>query len=113
MVLFGLASAAAVGGLWFLSDKVLAQDRPTFKAKVDLVVLSFTVEDGRGRYINGLKPSDFKVLEDGINQKISTFAEGNKPPMQVMADGTLKPMVNPDAVEAAKPGSDIRSDSLI
>src|ERR1039458_2216283 len=113
MVLFGLASAAAVGGLWFLSDKVLAQERPTFKAKVDLVVLSFTVEDGRGRYINGLKPGDFKILEDGINQKISTFAEGNKPPMQVTADGTLKPMVNRDLSDPSKPGSDIRTDSLV
>ncbi len=100
-------------GLWFLSDKVLAQDKPTFKAKVDLVVLSFTVEDGRGRYINGLKPADFKILEDGIGQKISTFAEGNKPPMQVMADGTLKPMVNPEAADPGKPGSDIRTDSLV
>jgi Ca-activated chloride channel family protein len=113
LVLSGLAVTASAAGLWFLSDKVLAQDKPTFKAKVDLVVLSFTVEDGRGRYINGLKPSDFKILEDGINQKISTFAEGNKPPMQVMADGTLKPMVNPDAGDPSKPGSDIRTDSLI
>ena len=114
LVLSGLAVAAAATGLWFLSEKLLAQDRqPIFKAKVDLVVLSFTVEDGRGRYINGLKPGDFKILEDGINQKISTFAEGNKPPMQVTADGTLKPMVNPDLSDPSKPGSDIRTDSLV
>ncbi len=114
LVLSGLAVTAAASGVWFLSDKVLAQDKqPIFKSKVDLVVLSFTVEDGRGRYINGLKPADFKILEDGIGQKISTFAEGNKPPMQVMADGTLKPMVNPDTSDASKPGSDIRTDSLV
>jgi VWFA-related protein len=99
--------------LWFLSDKLLAQDaRPTFKSKVDLVVLSFTVEDGRGHYFNGLKPTDFKILEDGISQKISTFAEGNKPPMQVMADGTLKPMVD-GAGGDGTPGSDINSGSLV
>jgi Ca-activated chloride channel family protein len=113
LVLPGLAVAAAGTGLWFLSDKLLAQDKPTFKAKVDLVVLSFTVEDGRGRYINGLKPADFKVLEDGINQKISTFAEGNKPPMEVLADGTMKPMVNPESTDPGKPGADIRTDSLV
>jgi Ca-activated chloride channel family protein len=113
LILSGLAVAAAATGLWFVSDKVLAQDRPTFKAKVDLVVLSFTVEDGRGRYINGLKPADFKILEDGIGQKISTFAEGNKPPMQVMSDGTLKPMLNPDLSDPSKPGADIRTDSLV
>ena len=114
VVLSGLAVAAAGSCVWLFSDKVLAQDKqPTFKAKVDLVVLSFTVEDGRGRYINGLKPGDFKILEDGISQKISTFAEGNKPPMQVLPDGTLKPMLNADDSDANKPGSDIKTDSLV
>ena len=113
LVILGVAATATVSGLWFLSGKLLAQEKPTFKAKVDLVVLSFTVEDGRGRYINGLKPSDFKILEDGISQKISTFAEGNKPPMQVMGDGTLKPMVDGTTGDPAQPGSDIRTDSLV
>ena len=44
LVLSGVAVAATASGLWFFSDKLLAQDKPTFKAKVDLVVLSFTVE---------------------------------------------------------------------
>jgi len=113
LVLSGAAIAATGSGLWFFSDKLLAQDKATFKAKVDLVVLSFTVEDGRGRYVNGLKPADFKILEDGIGQKISTFAEGNKPPMQVMADGTLKPMLDGEGGDPSRPGSDIRTDSLV
>ena len=113
LILSGVAVAATGSGLWFLSGKLLAQDKPTFKAKVDLVVLSFTVEDSRGHYVNGLKPADFKILEDGISQKISTFAEGNKPPLQVMADGTLKPMVNDEQTDPNKPGGDIRSDSLV
>jgi VWFA-related protein len=113
LVLSGVAVAATGSGLWFLSDKLLAQDKPTFKAKVDLVVLSFTVEDGRGHYKNGLKPGDFRIMEDGISQKISTFAEGNKPPMQVMADGTLKPMLDGVPGDPAQPGSDIRTDSLV
>jgi VWFA-related protein len=112
-LLAGLALAAAGSGIWFLSGKLRAQEKPTFKAKVDLVVLSFTVEDGRGRYINGLKPGDFRILEDGIQEKISTFAEGDKPPMQVMADGTLKPMIDADSGDPSKPGSDIKADSLV
>jgi Ca-activated chloride channel family protein len=113
LVLSGAAIAATGLGLWFLSGKLLAQDKPTFKSKVDLVVLSFTVEDSRGHYVNGLKPADFKILEDGISQKISTFAEGNKPPMQVLADGTLKPMVDGEQADPNRPGADIRSDSLV
>jgi VWFA-related protein len=31
-------------------------------------------------------------LEDGITQKISTFSEGNRPAMQILDDGTMKPM---------------------
>ena len=46
-----------------------------------MVVLSFTVTDSKGRYINGLKPGDFRILEDGILQKVATFAEGAKPPV--------------------------------
>lgn len=110
----GLAVAAVGSCVWFFSDKLLAQDKqPTFKAKVDLVVLTFTVEDRRGGYIKGLKPGDFKISEDGITQKISTFSEGNKPPMEVLADGTLRPMVNTDETDPNKPGADIKTDSLV
>ena len=70
----------------------LAQDRPTFRVKVDLVVLSFTITDGKGHYINGLQPKDFRIAEDGIDQKIASFAEGNKPPVEIQPDGSMRPM---------------------
>jgi VWFA-related protein len=68
------------------------EQRPTFRVKVDMVVLSFTVTDSRGRYINGLRHTDFRILEDGIPQRMSTFAEGNKPPIQILEDGTTRPL---------------------
>ncbi|HLX44473.1 MAG TPA: VWA domain-containing protein [Bryobacteraceae bacterium] len=77
----------------------LAQDRPTFRVKVDLVVLSFQITDNKGHYINGLKPKDFRILEDGIPQKLATFGEGSKPPLQVAEDGSLRAA---PASEAAK-----------
>lgn len=70
----------------------VAQDRPTFRVKVDLVVLSFTITDRKGHYVNGLQPKDFKISEDGIPQKLASFAEGNKPPMEVQPDGSMRPM---------------------
>jgi len=91
----GFGIAAASGALWLgFGPSLLAQEdkRPVFKVKVDMVVLSFTVTDNKGRYINGLKPKDFKISEDGIQQKPATFAEGSKPPVQVMEDGSLKPL---------------------
>ena len=56
-------------------------------------MLSFTVTDNKGRYVTGLKPSDFKITEDGIDQKLVTFGEGNKPPVEVMSDGTARPIL--------------------
>jgi VWFA-related protein len=72
---------------------LFAQERPIFRVKVDMVVLSFTVTDSKGRYVPGLKPKDFRILEDNIPQKLSTFAEGNKPPVQILEDGSTQPMV--------------------
>jgi VWFA-related protein len=93
----------------------VAQDRPTFRIKVDLVVLSFTITDNKGHYVNGLKPSDFRILEDGIPQKLTTFSEGNKPPVEVSADGTFKPIVV-DAgatIPGAVAGTETRSDAFV
>jgi VWFA-related protein len=83
-----------------------------FRVKVDMVVLTFTVTDSRGRYINGLKPGDFRILEDGIAQKVATFAEGSKPAVQVMPDGTTRPIVAP-AENAAAPGPERPADALL
>lgn len=77
-----------------------AQERPTFRVKVDMVVLTFTVTDSKGRYINGLKHTDFRIYEDGILQRINTFAEGNQTPVQIAEDGTARPLVvNPQERE--------------
>jgi VWFA-related protein len=88
--------------------------RPVFRIKVDMVVLSFTVTDNRNRYINGLKPSDFRIFEDGILQKVSTFAEGTRPPLQVLEDGSTRPLIEtaPSEVAAGKPGLD-RADAFV
>lgn len=87
--LLGIAATLLAGGAWLFAQT----ERPTFRVKVDMVVLSFQVTDSKGRYINGLKPTDFRVLEDGIVQKMNTFAEGNKAPIQMAEDGTMRPMV--------------------
>jgi len=87
---------------------VIAQERPTFRVKVEMVVLSFTVTDNKGKYVNGLKPSDFRISEDGIQQKLSTFSEGNQPPVEIAADGTSKPIV----IDPAKPEAS-RNDAFV
>jgi Ca-activated chloride channel homolog len=51
----------------------------TLSETVDVDVLQFTavVTDGDGRFITGLKPSDFKVYDDDRPQKITSFESEN------------------------------------
>ncbi|HYW42505.1 MAG TPA: VWA domain-containing protein [Bryobacteraceae bacterium] len=89
-----------------------AQDTkgPIFRVKVDMVVLSFQVTDSKNHYINGLKPGDFRIYEDGILQKVSTFAEGAKAPVAIGEDGAARPIL--DANKDALPGMD-RPDAFV
>jgi VWFA-related protein len=75
--------------------------------KVDMVVLTFTIVDTKGKYVNGLKPKDLKVFEDEIPQKLATFTEGNRPPLQVLNNGDTKSLA---AGETGAPTVDLRSD---
>ena len=101
--------AALAAGLWLRAQE---PDQTTFHVKVDMVVLSFTVLDQKNKYVNGLKPKDFKIYEDEIGQKVATFAEGSRSPMQVLDNGEMRPMrasaeaapagnvpANPDAID--------------
>jgi len=93
--LFGITA----GGLLLRAQD---QKRPIFRVKVDMVVLSYQVTDSKNHYIKGLKPGDFRVYEDGILQKISTFAEGSNTPVAVAVDGTTRPLL--EVRQEALPG---------
>lgn len=112
MLSAGLLATGA--GYW-----LYAQERPTFRVKVDMVVLSFTVTDNKGHYINGIKPGDVKVYEDGIAQKLNTFGEGNKPPVQILEGGQTRPLLaaappaGGNIEPSAKGGEEVRSDAFV
>ena len=63
--------------------RVEAQESPDLHVVVNLVQLNVAVTDKKGNYITGLPPSDFSIVEDGIEEKIATFAEGNEPAVSV------------------------------
>ena len=61
---------------------VVAQDDDVIRVNTDLVVLNVTVTDKDGHYAKGLKASDFKVFEDGVEVKpdmISSFSLQESP----------------------------------
>jgi Ca-activated chloride channel homolog len=47
----------------------LAQDDDVIRTNTDNVVLNLTVTDKSGQYVKGLKLSDFKIYEDGVEIK--------------------------------------------
>jgi Ca-activated chloride channel homolog len=63
-LVLGLAAASAAA----------AQPVPVFSAETSLVNVAVTVEDSRGRPIDGLTAKDFVVSEDGRRQRIEMCA---------------------------------------
>jgi VWFA-related protein len=57
----------------------VAQERPTFRAQSDLVVVHALVEDRRGATISGLDQSNFIVYENNYPQQISLFSSADAP----------------------------------
>ncbi|HEV8589579.1 MAG TPA: VWA domain-containing protein, partial [Pyrinomonadaceae bacterium] len=49
------------------------------RVSIDLVVLNVTVLDKNGKFVPGLKRFDFQILEDGVQQKASTFSTEETP----------------------------------
>ena len=73
-ILLTIAAAAA-----------LQQNPPQtpLRVNVDLVNVSFTVTDRSGRFVSGLKQSDFTLEEDGHPQEIQRFSQENERPLTI------------------------------
>lgn len=69
------SSALAVLLLSFLSAD--AQNQNTIEIDTTLVVLPVTVVDRQSRYVSGLEQNDFRVFEDGVEQKVIHFETGD------------------------------------
>ena len=64
------------------ADSALAQkedDDEVVRVNSELVVLNVTVTDAQGRYVHKLKRSDFKIFEDGREQRIGLFSVEETP----------------------------------
>jgi VWFA-related protein len=87
-----------------------AQDnQANIRVKVELVQLNVAVMDHKGGYVTGLNPSDFVVLEDGIRQKIATFAEGNEATRTLIEGPEEGKPKSPDEGTGGGGGSGLRS----
>ena len=83
-------SALCLSALLCAAYSAMPQERVNsqIRVMVELVQLNVAVTDSKGEYVTGLQPSDFTVLEDGISQKLATFAEGNEPTRKLEEGGS-------------------------
>jgi len=72
---------ASIVPLFLTGSLVYAQ----FTTGVNLVEVYATVTDAKGEPVTGLKAADFRVLQDGAPQAITTFAAGDVPLSIVIA----------------------------
>lgn len=80
MRLIPLISILVAGSVSLLtSHSFTPQDRPTFKASSELVVLHVSVRDRGGRDITGLTRDAFTVIDDGKPQALEMFSADEVP----------------------------------
>lgn len=72
-----LADADVTAGA--ASPGLRARAGQQFVAQTELVEVYATVSDAKGRFVTDLTRDEFIVLEDGVPQPISTFADGEQP----------------------------------
>jgi len=51
----------------------------TFGVNVDVILMYTSVFDKNGHFVSGLAKDSFKIYEDGIEQKITSFAQEDVP----------------------------------
>lgn len=74
----------------FTSSQLIL-DTPTYKTSTRLVVLDVVVTDQSGAPVRGLHPDDFRVLENGREQKVKVFEEHDNAGLPVSSNPYLAP----------------------
>jgi Ca-activated chloride channel family protein len=58
----------------YVSAAAFAPQRRPITIETEVIGVPITVLDGRGRFVQGLKQTDFEVLEDGVAQELTSFS---------------------------------------
>lgn len=69
----------AVGAALLASALTSSRGSQQFAARTELVEVYATVTDRKGRFVTDLRRDEFTVLEDGVPQAVSAFADGEQP----------------------------------
>ncbi|MGA8430775.1 MAG: VWA domain-containing protein [Candidatus Sulfotelmatobacter sp.] len=77
----------------------------TFHSQSDLVLVNVTVRDKNGKFVEGLKPEDFTILEDNKPQKVVSFDVENVDAVPSLDVTQAKPLPGSEAASATPPVS--------
>lgn len=61
------------------SPKISVEGDEIIRVETDLVVVPAQITDRRGRHVGDIRPEEFKIYEDGIEQEIAYFSDENQP----------------------------------
>jgi Ca-activated chloride channel homolog len=91
------------------AGKIEGQGDSSVRVVVNMVQLNVAVTDKNGDYITGLRPEDFVITEDGITEKLATFAEGDAPARSVLGPELANGQTGQDNDHASDPPQTLQS----
>ncbi len=93
-------------------ETALAPSENTIKVDVRQVLVPAVVKDREGHHVTGLTQADFKVFEDGVEQKITGFSVESLPQAAISSNGGSSPAA-PMVSSAVAPHGPIRRTYMI
>jgi VWFA-related protein len=104
---FADRAVAVLVTLSLLCPALPAQEQTdyVFHAESDLVLVNVTVRDRNGNFVEGLKPSNFTILEDNKPQKIVSFDVENVDSMPAVDVTQAKPLAGAATEQTSAPAS--------
>ena len=108
---FGLALAClALAGITVAQEPTPSTQAPAIKVEVQQVLVPVVVTDHKGHFITDLKASDFRVFEDGVEQKLAAFtthedgeSEALRPDASTPVPGAGESVAPPHATSDSRP----------
>jgi VWFA-related protein len=88
-----VVSSPAVG-----QSQLPPESPSVIRKQVNLVLVDVAVTDSKGNLISGLKESDFELLDEGVEQKLTHFSQDEIPlaiALVVDVSGSMRPILGP------------------
>lgn len=92
---FGLPLSLMIAAAIATTPCAAQENESDIHVIVNMVQVNVAVTDDKGNYVTGLHPEDFVITEDGIQERIATFEEGNEPARRVESDPGAEPAATP------------------